>query len=55
MTRKRFVKLLMSRGFDRNFCNYYTRSYAPRCFKSYQEIWDDMNWVPDYCEKTYYF
>ena len=42
MTRKRFIKLLMSRGYDRNFANNYVR-LVKVLTKSYQKEWDLLN------------
>lgn len=42
MTRKRFVKLLMSRGHTRNGANYRASFYIPEFYKSYQECYDVM-------------
>lgn len=39
MTRKRFIKLVMARGHDRNFANYFAHR-AMDLANSYQEFWD---------------
>ena len=39
MTRKRFIKLVMSRKHDRNFANYYAHR-AMDLANSYQEFWN---------------
>lgn len=39
MTRKRFIKLIMSRRHDRNFANYYANR-AMDLANSYQEFWN---------------
>lgn len=38
MTRKRFIKLVMSRKHDRDFANYYARR-AMELSNSYREFW----------------
>ena len=42
MTRKRFVKLLMSRGFTRNAATFRTRFYIPSMYSSYLECYRVM-------------
>ena len=42
MTRKRFVKLLMSRGFTRNAATFRARFYTPRMYSSYLECYRVM-------------
>lgn len=42
MTRKRFVKLLMSCGYTRDGANYRARFYIPEFYKSYQECYNVM-------------
>lgn len=42
MTRKRFVKLLMSRGFTRNSATFRARFYIPSMYSSYLECYRVM-------------
>ena len=42
MTRKRFVKLLMSRGFTRNAVTFRARFYIPSMYNSYLECYRVM-------------
>ena len=42
MTRKRFVKLLMSRGFTRNAATFRARFYIPSMYSSYLECYRVM-------------
>ena len=42
MTRKRFVKLLMSRGFTRNVATFRARFYIPSMYSSYLECYRVM-------------
>lgn len=42
MTRKRFVKLMMSRGHTRNGANYRARFYIPSMYSSYLECYRVM-------------
>ena len=42
MTRKRFVKLLMSRGFTRNAATFRARFYIPSMYNSYLECYRVM-------------
>ena len=42
MTRKRFVKLLMSRGFTRNVATFHARFYIPSMYSSYLECYRVM-------------
>lgn len=42
ITRKRFVKLLMSRGFTRNAATFRARFYIPSMYSSYLECYRVM-------------
>ena len=42
MTRKRFVKLLMYRGFTRNAATFRARFYIPSMYSSYLECYRVM-------------